>query len=37
MPSTRRQKAREKRARQSDVMSNVENLELCWEPIQGMN
>ena len=28
MPSTRKQKAREKRARQSDVMSDVENLDV---------
>ena len=28
MPSTKKQKAREKRARQSDVMSDVENLDL---------
>ena len=27
MPSTRKQKAREKRARQSDVISEVENLD----------
>ena len=28
MPSTRKQKAREKRAKQSDVMSDVENLDV---------
>ena len=28
MPSTRRQKAREKRSRQSDVMSDIDNLDL---------
>ena len=27
MPSTKKKKAREKRARQSDVMSDVENLD----------
>ena len=28
MPSTRKQKAREKRSRQSDVMSDIENLDV---------
>ena len=28
MPSTRKQKAREKRSRQSDVMSDIENLDI---------
>ena len=28
MPSTRKQKAREKRSRQSDVMSHLENLDI---------
>ena len=27
MPSTRKQKAKEKRSRQSDVMSDIENLD----------
>ena len=28
MPSTRKQKAKEKRSRQSDVMSDIENLDV---------
>ena len=28
MPSTKKQKAREKRSRQSDVMSDIENLDV---------
>ena len=28
MPSTRKQKAKEKRSRQSDIMSNIENLDV---------
>ena len=28
MPSTRKQKAKEKRSRQSDVMSDVENMDV---------
>ena len=28
MPSTRKQKAKEKRSRQSDVMSDIDNLDL---------
>ena len=28
MPSTRKEKAREKRSRQSDVMSDIENLDV---------
>ena len=28
MPSTRKQKAREKRSRQSDVMSDIENMDV---------
>ena len=28
MPSTRKQKAREKRSRQSDVMSDLENVDI---------
>ena len=31
MPSARKQKAREKRCRQSDVMSDVENLDILLE------
>ena len=31
MPSTRKQKAREKRSRQSDVMSDMENLNAMLE------
>ena len=34
MPSTRKQKAREKRSRQSGVMSDIENLDVMLENYQ---
>ena len=37
MPSTRKQKAREKRSRQSDVMSDIENLDVMLGSFQGNN
>ena len=35
MPSTRKQNAREKRSRQSEVMSDIENLDVMPGNIQG--
>ena len=35
MPSTRKQKAREKRSRQSNVMSDIENLDVMLGNFQG--
>ena len=37
MPSTRKQKAREKRSRQSDVMSDIENLDVMLRSYQREN
>ena len=37
MPSTRKQKAREKRSRQSDVMSDIENLDVMLGSYQREN
>ena len=37
MPSTRKQKAREKRSRQSDVMSDIENLDVMLGSYQRVN
>ena len=37
MPSTRKQKAREKRSRQSDVMSDIENLDVMLGRYQREN
>ena len=37
MPSTRKQKAREKRSRQSDVMSDIDNLDLMLGSYQRQN
>ena len=37
MPSTRKQKAREKRPRQSDVMSDIENLDVMLGNYQREN
>ena len=37
MPSTRKQKAKEKRSRQSDVMSDIENLDVMLESYQRDN
>ena len=37
MPSTRKQKAKEKRSRQSDVMSDIENLDVMLGSYQRGN
>ena len=37
MPSTRKQKAKEKRSRQSDVMSDIENLDVMLGSFQRDN
>ena len=37
MPSTRKQKAKEKRSRQSDVMSDIENLDVMLGSYQKDN
>ena len=37
MPSTRKQKAKEKRSRQSDVMSDIENLDVMLGSYQRYN
>ena len=35
MPSTRKQKAKERRSRQSDLMSDIENLDVMLGSYQG--
>ena len=37
MPSTRKQKAKEKRSRQSDVLSDIENLDVMLGSYQRNN
>ena len=37
MPATRKQEAKQKRFKQSDVMSDLENVMLSWKHIQEMN